>query len=100
MVRWFLARPAAATKDGVDPVRAELTSRRRPLQPSRRRTTTARERDRHGHFPRTYVAAATNWPAWRCSCDVSPALTIETSINDRPRRSATLIILQGNHSST
>src|SRR3954449_11525595 len=49
---------------------------------------------------RTYVAAATNWPAWRCSCDVSPALTIETSINDRPRRSATLIILQGNHSST
>src|SRR3954467_312900 len=49
---------------------------------------------------RTYVAAATNWPAWRCSCDVSPALAIETSISGRLRRSATLIILQGNHSST
>src|SRR3954463_15184000 len=54
----------------------------------------------HRSIARTYVAAATNWPAWRCSCDVSPALTIETSISGRLRRSATLIILQGNHSST
>jgi hypothetical protein len=32
----FLARPAATTKDGIDPVHARLTSRRWPLQPLRR----------------------------------------------------------------
>src|SRR4051812_43890205 len=31
-----LARPAATTKDGIDPVHARLTSRRWPLQPLRR----------------------------------------------------------------
>jgi hypothetical protein len=32
----FLAQPTAATKDGVDPVRVGLTSRRRSLQSLKR----------------------------------------------------------------